>query len=223
MAKLFSTILIWISAVFLVQVFPNLTGMVYSVPETIGLTSLGIAFAFLASLLDKRVPENTPFNISQGLLIFAFFCFAVNAESESHNHFGWVLLIGFAAAVTLPAIIVKPCSRFSGVSHIKMSGYDFEYYCADILRKRGFHHVQVTPGSNDYGADIVAYDKKNNRWVFQCKYYSGKVSNDAVQEVVTAKAHYGAARGAVMTNSKLTENARKLALENDIELLEMLN
>lgn len=102
----------------------------------------------------------------------------------------------------------------------QMSGDEFEFYCASLLSKNGFHRVTVTPASNDYGADIIAYDKNNQKWVFQCKRYSGKVGNTSVQEAVTAKAHYNANYAAVMTNSRLTDNARLLAIENNVELFE---
>lgn len=104
-----------------------------------------------------------------------------------------------------------------------MTGLEFERYCADYLRKKGFKNVTVTPASGDYGADLVAYDKKGDRWVFQCKHYQNKVGNDAVQEVVAAKAHYNAAKAGVITNSRLTDKAKELALENDIFLYEMIN
>ena len=44
-----------------------------------------------------------------------------------------------------------------------------------------------------------------------------------MQEVVAAKAHYHANKAGVMTNSKLTDKAKELALENDIFLYEMIN
>lgn len=102
----------------------------------------------------------------------------------------------------------------------QMSGDEFEFYCASWLSNNGFHRVTVTPVSNDYGADIIAYDKNNQKWVFQCKRYSGKVGNTSVQEAVTAKAHYNANYAEVMTNSRLTDNARLLAIENNVELFE---
>lgn len=105
----------------------------------------------------------------------------------------------------------------------QITGIDFEHQCAKLLMKKGFKEVIVTPPSGDYGADLVAYDRQGNKWVFQCKHYQGKVSNSAVQEIVAAKAHYKANKAAVMTNSKLTEQARQLAIENDIELFEMLS
>ena len=89
--------------------------------------------------------------------------------------------------------------------------------------RKGFKKVTVTPASGDYGADLIAYDKKGDCWVFQCKHFQNKVGNSAVQEVVAAKAHYHANKAGVMTNSKLTDKAKELALENDIFLYEMIN
>ena len=37
-----------------------------------------------------------------------------------------------------------------------LEGHEFEYYCADLLMKRGFQEVEVTRGSGDYGIDILA-------------------------------------------------------------------
>lgn len=106
----------------------------------------------------------------------------------------------------------------------QMTGLEFEYHCAKYLMNTGrFKNVQVTPPSGDFGADIIATDKKGDRWVFQCKHYQSKVPNDAVQEVVAAKAHYKATKAAVMTNSQLQKKARQLAMENDIELFEMID
>jgi len=103
------------------------------------------------------------------------------------------------------------------------NGLEYEYYCANYLRQHGFFNVQVTPASGDFGADIVAYDMHGDKWVFQCKRFSKPVDNTAVQEVIGSKRHYGAKKGGVMTNTVLTEKARQLAWENDIELFEMID
>ena len=49
-----------------------------------------------------------------------------------------------------------------------MDGHEFEYFCADLLRKNGFSNVIVTPASNDYGVDITAI-KDGKRYAIQCK------------------------------------------------------
>jgi restriction system protein len=58
--------------------------------------------------------------------------------------------------------------------------------------------------------------------VFQCKRYSKKVGNKAVQEVAAAKVHYGASEAGIMTNSELTPNAKKLAYENKVVIYEKI-
>lgn len=37
----------------------------------------------------------------------------------------------------------------------EMEGHDFEYYCAEILKKNGLENVEVTKGSGDYGVVIT--------------------------------------------------------------------
>ncbi len=37
-----------------------------------------------------------------------------------------------------------------------MEGHDFEYFCAELLKKNGFSNVEVTQGSGDHGIDILA-------------------------------------------------------------------
>ena len=50
----------------------------------------------------------------------------------------------------------------------EMEGHDFEYYCADLLKKRGFVDVTVTKGSGDYGVDVLA-EKDGVTYGIQCK------------------------------------------------------
>ena len=52
-----------------------------------------------------------------------------------------------------------------------MNGHKFEYKCAKMLRRKGFHHVEVTKKSGDQGVDILAY-KGFSKYAIQCKYYS---------------------------------------------------
>ena len=104
----------------------------------------------------------------------------------------------------------------------KNTGYDYEVFCASILKDNDFTDIEVTPKSGDFGADIVATDEYGDVWVFQCKYYKSKVSNNAVQEVVTSMAHYGAVRAGIITSSTLTESARTLAKENNVMVCEKI-
>lgn len=91
-----------------------------------------------------------------------------------------------------------------------MEGHDFEYYCADILRSRGFLEVEVTRGSGDYGVDILA-EKDGVTYAIQCKSYSGPVGVKAVQEAYAGRDYYDRMVGAVLTNQYFTKPAVEAA------------
>lgn len=149
-----------------------------------------------------------------GLLLFVLLMFVDDIEA------GIGSIVVALPIVALIHHFTKP--KWHG-SVANMSGTEFEYWCAAILKKNwSFISTEVTSASNDYGADIIGIDNRGRKWVIQCKRYSGSVGNSAVQEVVAAKAHYNAEKAAVMTNSRLTKNARKLAADNGVEVFENL-
>ena len=91
-----------------------------------------------------------------------------------------------------------------------MEGHDFEYWCADLLRKAGFTDVEVTQGSGDQGVDILA-KKDGVKYAIQCKCYASDLGNKPVQEVHAGKVLYNCQVGAVMTNRHFTAGGRQLA------------
>lgn len=96
-----------------------------------------------------------------------------------------------------------------------MEGHDFEYFCADLLRKKGFLDVEVTKGSGDYGIDVLA-EKDGVTYAIQCKCYAAPVGVKAVQEAYAGRDYYDRMVGAVMTNQYFTapavEAAKKLKI-----------
>ena len=91
-----------------------------------------------------------------------------------------------------------------------MTGYDFEKYCARLLSLNGFTSVSVTKDSGDQGIDIIAF-KENVKYGIQCKLYSSRVGNSAVQEAYSGKDFYKSQIGAVLTNNEFTDSAKELA------------
>lgn len=93
-----------------------------------------------------------------------------------------------------------------------MEGHDFEYWCADLLRKNGFCNVTVTQGSGDQGVDVLA-QKDGIRYAIQCKCYSSDLGNKPIQEVSAGRQmpEYHCQVGAVMTNRHFTKGAKDLA------------
>lgn len=96
-----------------------------------------------------------------------------------------------------------------------LDGHEFEYYCADLLRKRGFQGVEVTKGSGDYGIDILA-ERDGVTYAIQCKCYGDSVGVKAVQEAYAGRDYYDCMVGAVLTNQYFTgpavEAAKKLKI-----------
>lgn len=96
------------------------------------------------------------------------------------------------------------------------AGLQFEAFLETLFTKMGYHSIK-TKASGDQGADLVL-EKAGKTLVVQAKRYTGSVGNDAVQQVVAAKAYYNAHEGAVITNSVYTKSAKELAAANDIKL-----
>ena len=97
----------------------------------------------------------------------------------------------------------------------EIEGHDFEYYCAELLKKRGFIDVSVTKGSGDYGVDVLA-EKDGVTYAIQCKAYSAPVGVKAVQEAYAGREFYDRMVGAVLTNQYFpkpaVEAAKKLKI-----------
>lgn len=97
----------------------------------------------------------------------------------------------------------------------EMEGHEFEYFCAQLLERRGFEEVEVTKGSGDYGIDILA-EKEGVTYAIQCKRYTAPVGVKAIQEAYAGRDYYDRMVGAVMTNQYFTtpavEAAKKLKI-----------
>lgn len=97
----------------------------------------------------------------------------------------------------------------------EMEGHDFEFFCADLLEKRGFMDVEVTRGSGDFGIDILA-ERDGVTYAIQCKRYNGPVGVEAVLRTYGGRDYYDRMVGVVMTNQYFTvpavEAAKKLQI-----------
>lgn len=124
-----------------------------------------------------------------------------------------VLIVSFIIGIAV-ALLAK--ARRSKPSEIDvMEGRDFEYYCAELLKKHGFLDVEVTKGSGDYGIDILA-EKDGITYAIQCKCYATPVGVKAIQEAYAGRDYYDCMVGAVLTNQYFTtpavEAAKKLKI-----------
>ncbi len=100
---------------------------------------------------------------------------------------------------------------------LKLSGGEFEAYVAEVLKDNGFKKVQVTKGSGDQGADVLA-ERNGISYAIQCKNYEGSVGNFAVQEAYAAAQFYRCDRAAVICPGEFTRGAKELAEATGVTL-----
>lgn len=97
------------------------------------------------------------------------------------------------------------------------TGDAFEAWVLHQLTARGWH-LQPTPQSGDYGADLVGTDGGGVRWVIQAKNWAKAPGVHAVQEVIAARVYYDADRAMVASRVPCAEHAIQLARKADVEL-----
>lgn len=140
-----------------------------------------------------------------------------NLDLSNYKSIGIIVLLilvlaGIVAAICL---FLTRARRKMPSSLDLMEGHDFEYFCAELLRRRGFREVEVTKGSGDYGIDILA-EKDGITFAIQCKCYAAPVGVKAVQEAYAGRDYYDCMVGAVLTNQYFTapavEAAKKLKI-----------
>lgn len=121
------------------------------------------------------------------------------------------VVAGIALIVTAGTLLCRQFRKNAGARELdEMDGFDFEYYCADLLADNGFVDVQVTRSSGDYGIDILA-EKDGVTYAIQCKRYTGLVGVKAVQEAYAGRDYYDRMVGAVLTNQYFTKSAAQAA------------
>jgi len=116
--------------------------------------------------------------------------------------------------------VAQHCEN-SGATRVDLatpSPIEFEVLCRDVMRKAGWT-ATLTQSTGDQGADVIA-EKDGQKLVIQCKLYANAVGNDAVQQVVAAKAWYGASQAAVVCKAGFTRSATHLANATGVALLD---
>lgn len=127
-----------------------------------------------------------------------------------------VLCIIVIVLVSIAIILWFKKRRFTKEYDL-MAGRDFEFFCADLLEKRGFLEVEVTKGSGDNGVDILA-EKDGVTYAIQCKRYEEPIGVKAVQEAYAGRDYYDRMVGVVMANQYFTKNAVEMAKKLKIML-----
>ena len=100
----------------------------------------------------------------------------------------------------------------------RMSGEEFEAYLGLLYDRKGYR-VRYTPGSTDFGADLLL-KKKGVKTVVQAKRYQNTVGEAAVQQALSGKGYYDADQCVVITNSYFTPAAEALARRTGVTLID---
>ena len=97
------------------------------------------------------------------------------------------------------------------------SGREFELFLEKLFKLLGYNAIH-NGKAGDQGADLIL---RKNDYVYavQAKYYTGKLSNKPIQEVVGSLKYYNANQGVVVTNSEFTKGAQELAKANKVVLI----
>lgn len=93
-----------------------------------------------------------------------------------------------------------------------MTGIEFENFIKKLFIAMGYS-ADTTKASGDQGIDVIV-EKNGIKFGIQAKCYSGTVGNSAVQEAVAGRLYYGLDKVIVITNSRFTKAAIKLAASN---------
>lgn len=104
-----------------------------------------------------------------------------------------------------------------------LNPYDFEEFIAELFEKMGYK-ARRTPGSGDYGADVIA--KKDNEIILiQTKRYKegNNVTPEDVQRTLGAMHKYHAKKSVLITTSSFTVRAKTLERDAPIELWDKKN
>ena len=120
------------------------------------------------------------------------------------------VVIGLALLIGVALALLRHARRRRPLDMDLLEGHDFEVFCAELLRRRGFQEVEVTKGSGDYGIDILA-EKEGVTYAIQCKCYTTPVGVKAVQEAYAGRDYYDRMVGAVLTNQYFTQPAVEAA------------
>jgi restriction system protein len=119
------------------------------------------------------------------------------------------------------AVCILKAHRLAGASMKKidkMSGEDFEQYLGLLYKRKGYK-VEYTPGTMDFGADLIL-TKNGVKTIVQAKRYRNSVGEAAVQQTLAAKGYYEADQCMVVTNSQYTPAAKELANKTGVVLID---
>jgi restriction system protein len=160
-----------------------------------------------------------------GSLLFLGGLAGYGAIEVGRERFGTAAIIVAAAVGVLILILLGYKIRRAAIRKSilrdfdSLTGLEFEQFCCHIFSLCGFRDVSGTPGSRDFGVDLIG-SRDGMKYAIQCKRYSGKVGVKAVQEIAAGRSFYNCDAAAVVTNRYFTKAAVELAAATGVELID---
>jgi restriction system protein len=93
---------------------------------------------------------------------------------------------------------------------LAMTSDQFEDLVAKLFTVYG-HDVEKVGGSSDHGVDILVISDWGEKWVVQCKRYSGSVGEPVIRDLFGTMLHEGAQRAYLITTGGITRQALEWA------------
>lgn len=129
-------------------------------------------------------------------------------------------VMGQASAGTAPAAR----GAWSGLSIRESLGeidwYQFEKFCAAVLRSEGYAVERKGGAQPDGGVDLIAA-KDGHATLVQCKHWrTWTVQEKVVRELLGSMTHYKVSRGALYTLAGATKPAEAFAWQHGIEIVD---
>lgn len=98
--------------------------------------------------------------------------------------------------------------------------FQFEKFCAELLRAEGFHVERRGGAQPDGGVDLVV-SQDGLSALIQCKHWkTWNVQEKVVREMLGSMTHFGVEQGAIYTLKGATKPAKEFAQQHDIDLVD---
>lgn len=143
---------------------------------------------------------------------------------ESVNHLLFWLLGVITGSISLVWMVFRWRDRWIDLEDnrtledlLALSPGAFEALVAALFKAYG-HQAQVSGGSSDHGVDVVVYNDQGEKWIVQCKRYSGSVGEPVVRDLYGTMQHEEAQRAYLITTGNLTARAVDWAVGKPIVL-----
>lgn len=100
---------------------------------------------------------------------------------------------------------------------LALSPEAFESLVAAIFQAYG-HDAEVSGSPSDHGVDVYVTAQAGEKWVVQCKRYSGSVGEPVIRDLYGTMLHEGAQRAYLITTGSFTSQAQTWAVEKPLVL-----